>query len=97
MNDAERKRRILNKVAKESSGEPRWWWLSFADPHRARNDQFLGVAIVEAAGPITASLVAHDLGVNPGGEVAILPLKPEDRERLLSREEAQALLRHWAQ
>jgi hypothetical protein len=101
MTDEERERRILEKVAEERSGELRWWWLSFIDPGRAENDRFLGVAIVEASGPITATLQAHDLGINPGGEVAILPLpyppKPEDRDRLLSREEAQVLQQRWAQ
>ena len=98
MNDAERARILAMKLAAERSGELRWWWLSFIDPEGAG---FLGVAIVEASGPLTAVERAVDLGVNPGGEVAILPLpyppRPEDCERLLTSDEAKTLQRRWAQ
>lgn len=30
--------------------QPTWWWLSFADPDRAKGDHFLGVVIVQAPG-----------------------------------------------
>lgn len=39
------------------------WWLSFAD------EQFLGAAIVEAAGFPEALGVVNRLGINPGGDV----------------------------
>ena len=71
----------------------RWWWLSFADPKRPAGEQFLGVAIVQGLDVVTAALVAHRLGINPGGQVAGIPLDddripgPEYRERLLSRRE----------
>lgn len=43
----------------------RLWWLSFADA-----DGFRGVVIVRAHGLISAVRLTHQLGVNPGGEVA---------------------------
>lgn len=88
-------------ASEEQGGELQWWWLSFVDPDRAEGVRFLGVAIVEARGPALAALRAHNLGINPGGEVAILPLpwppKPEDCDRLLTAAEAQALQQRWAQ
>jgi hypothetical protein len=102
VSDAERKRRLQAMLGDElRNGEPQWWWLSFVDPDRPEGDRFLGVVIVEARGPTTATQRAHDLGINPGGEVAIVPLpgppRPEDRERLLTRAEVQAIKLPWVQ
>jgi len=83
-------------VAREKAqGEQGWWWLSFADPGRPDGQRFLGVAIVEGYGVGSASRRAHELGVNPGGEVrgeqlsgdAIPP--SEYRNRLLSRSDLE--------
>ena len=74
-----------------------WWWLSFADGDLPKGSQFLGVAIVRGWGILAATIRAHALGINPGGEVAgvQIPLErlpdPSFRERLLTREEAEAL------
>ena len=69
-----------------------WWWLSFTDPEREPGTQFLGVAVVRAAGPAGAIGMAHLLGCNPGGEVSVVGPIPDDhvpppeyRERLLDR------------
>ena len=40
------------------------WYLSFAS-----DDGWLGYAIVEADGFLSAVAVTHALGINPGGEV----------------------------
>lgn len=77
----------------------RLWWLSFADPHRPKGEQFLGVSIIEAPGFGAATLTAHILGCNPGGEVQGLEiherfhhvLTPDYIGRLLTRAEIDAL------
>lgn len=46
-----------------------WWWLSFADGDRHAGQQFLGIAVVRAAGFGLAVMQTHALGINPGGEV----------------------------
>lgn len=51
-------------------GREGWWWLSFADGERPTGQQFLGVAVVRAAGFGLAVMRTHALGINPGGEVA---------------------------
>ena len=72
-----------------------WWWLSFADPERPEGTQFLGVAIVQAPGIVSAAAVAHRLNINPGGEVAGIPIPAEQvpadqyRNRLLTKQEIQ--------
>ena len=74
-----------------------WYWLSFADNGLPKGEQFLGVCMVEAHSPVDAVVVAHDLGVNPGGEVQIFAL-PADyappashANRLLDRAEAERI------
>lgn len=59
------------------------WWCSFADA-----DGFRGVAVVAAPGAVHAIRRTHELGINPGGEVAVVPVLargvPEShRDRLL--------------
>lgn len=81
------------------------WWLSFVDPdmvvppeeRRPMGPSFLGVAIVEAVGPIGATGAAWACGANPGGEVMTtgpFPAGCIDRKwmnRLLSREDLAEL------
>ena len=59
------------------------YWLSFVD------GTCLGVAIVEAQSPQLAVIEAHRLGINPGGEVAIIQIEgkaiEEARELGLNR------------
>lgn len=88
------------KIGPPEQIERPWWWLSFADGKRPGGSQFLGVAIVGPAQDIMrAALIAHRLGVNPGGEVQGLPvpaamlsaIPAEWRGRLMTRREAMAL------
>lgn len=58
-------------------GELGWWWLSFVDPEKPDGARFLGVAIVEGYGVASAAIRAHELGLNPGGEVKAVELKGE--------------------
>lgn len=73
------------------------WWLSFCDGDRPKGEQFLGVAIVEAGDVVAAVKEAWRLGINPGGEVMILPTNPAKtpdaiRNRLLSKREVEAII-----
>ena len=54
-----------------------YYWMSFCDPHAPKGEQFLGVAIVEAADEASAVLVSGLHGCNPGGEIGILEILPE--------------------
>jgi hypothetical protein len=73
------------------------WWLSFADPERPAGTQFLGALIVQAPALEAAITRSHVLGLNPGGQIAIAGPVPAAyitekwRDRLLSREEAEAV------
>lgn len=49
---------------------PAWWWLSFADPERPEGTQFLGACLVKASNVPMALRRAHELHINPGGQVA---------------------------
>jgi len=71
------------------------WWLSFADSSLPTGSQFLGACIVEGFDVVSASVVAHAIGCNPGGEVLGVPV-PADVEipnaylgRLLSRDDCE--------
>ena len=72
------------------------WWLSFADPYRPRGSQFLGACIVDAESPRGAVARSRELGINPGGEVLIVPapdgivVEARWKDRLLSREDIAA-------
>ncbi len=50
--------------------------LRFVDP--TSTGGFLGAAVIEAHGPLTACTKAHRLKINPGGEIATLDLLPRD-------------------
>lgn len=65
------------------------YYLSFMS-----EDGWLGGCFVAADGPVTAVRISHELGINPGGEVAILwlgsrPLPDHLMNRLLNREEVE--------
>lgn len=68
-----------------------WMWLSFADPHLPKGEQFLGVAIVPGANVVQAAVNAGLLCCNPGGEVLGVEIPEEHlpapalRGRLLSK------------
>lgn len=87
--------RLTHLLDQEEGNEEEWHWLSFADPKLPQGTQFLGVAIVKAKGFMHAVTRAHDLGVNPGGEVAGYPCPPDWEppegivDRLLSTEELE--------
>lgn len=62
-----------------------WYYLSFAS-----KTEFLGACVVEAATPEDALTVTHERGINPGGEVMILPTPgnetpPFPKYKLLSK------------
>lgn len=46
----------------------RYYWLSFCDGDRPVGTQNLGICIVKADSYIAAVMIAHMLGINPGGE-----------------------------
>lgn len=74
----------------------KWWWLSFCDPNLPQGNRFLGVIVIEAMDIKDACDRAWDMKINPGGEVLgyelsksfLEAIKVEDRQRLLSKEEA---------
>lgn len=66
-----------------------YWYLSFADDNRGG---FLGACVVEGFDIVSATIRAHELGINPGGQVLGLPMPHEHEDdyphdRLLKREE----------
>ena len=88
----ERKRQLL---AAEKSQPADWWYLSFAD-----EGGFLGACVLRAPGMATAIQRSHQLGINPGGQVAGFDLGPElppavagigITDRLLSKAELEAI------
>lgn len=83
--------------AERLTGDYRLHWLSFADPRRPKGSQFLGVALVWAHGFAEAVDLTHQMGINPGGEVAGSDYEPGELvagvewwNRLLSAGEAEA-------
>lgn len=77
---------IAELCQQELNNPPGVYYLSFAG-----DEGFRGAAMVEAFGATTAIINCHLLGINPGGEVAVMkcpkPVLPELMNRLLSREE----------
>lgn len=63
------------------------FWLSFCDPARPAGEQFLGVAIIAAEDFENAVMRAHELGINPGGEVRGLPVPADSVERVFPHSE----------
>lgn len=74
-----RRRAALLHVERQDAMGHGLWWLSFVDPTVEVPEadrvpggvSFLGACWVEAAGPVDAVDKTHDLGINPGGEVAL--------------------------
>lgn len=74
------------------------WYLSFSG-----DDGWLGGVVLEAGHAIAAVERSHALGLNPGGQVAIIrcdarKIRRYPRERLLGRAELEALgpiLEEW--
>ena len=75
-------------------------WLSFADAHKPRGSQFVGVAIVKANEPNAAVAACIELGIWPEGiaglDVEILPVDLDNYEavdlnRMLNRADAERL------
>ena len=51
------------------------WWMSWADSETGKN---LGAAIVDDCDTMEAAVrKSHELGINPGGEIAIVELPAE--------------------
>lgn len=70
--------RFAQIFAQESREPLEWYWLSFCDPHKPEGEQFLGVCIVCAHGPMSAVKTTHHLKINPGGEVRIYTIGNQD-------------------
>ena len=96
MNQQQFRERVQTLITEEMSQPEGWFYLSFVD-----DTGFLGIIVVKAHGPTTALKRAHELQINPGGQVMAVRL-PDDYhshmlqpieevgDRLLSREEAEA-------
>lgn len=82
MDDQEWLDRINRRLAETKDHPKTCWWLSFADADLPPGRQFLGVAVVRAQDLSWASIEAHRLGINPGGEVQAYRL-PDDLERFI--------------
>lgn len=52
-----------------------FYYLSFCDVTKAKGEQFLGATVVEANDEKHAQSRATELGINPGGEIAISLLR----------------------
>lgn len=83
--------RRLMALAKElEANQESTWWMSFCDTDKPEGQQFLGVILVNELGPAHAVKKTHELGINPGGEIAFAQVEagainPEHLNRLLSR------------
>lgn len=56
--------------------------MSFCDVTRPQGQQFLGATVVEADDPYEAHAAATRLGLNPGGEIALVRLGVESLDDL---------------
>jgi hypothetical protein len=77
-----------------------YYWLSFVDNDRPEGDRFIGGCMVEEASEWQALTITHVLGINPGGEVAIVAIDAAHEpgmlekfqiNRLYSKAEIQAM------
>lgn len=55
-----------------------WYYVSFCDVTRPKGEQFLGATVVQAGAVAGVIPVTTMLGVNPGGEAAIVHLDDFD-------------------
>jgi hypothetical protein len=75
------------------------FWLSFTDPEAPPNKRFLGVAIFdmdESKGELSVPeivLKAHQLGINPGGQVLVQEVEgiPDEYKNKLITDDALLL------
>jgi hypothetical protein len=75
------------------------FWLSFSNPDALRDKRFLGVAIFdmdESGGELSVPeivLRAHELGINPGGQVLVQEVEdvPDEHKNKLITDEALLL------
>jgi len=83
-------KRRLQLIDIEMKNQPGWFYMSFASEERG----FLGAAIVQGQGPVTANDRSWRLRINPGNcQVAFVELDAkmmervpvEEREKLLSK------------
>lgn len=58
------------------------YYLSFCDPAKPTGEQFMGATIVDGTCEMDAVSISHQLGLNPGGEVAIVSLEELTLETL---------------
>ena len=80
-----------------------WQWVSFVDPDAPEGEKFIGVAIIRADNVVHAAIIAHELGINPGGEVMALPVPerfgdppPEwDHKLIRDRDAVDAACQRW--
>lgn len=59
----------MTKPSEKDTQPGQWLWLSFADGSKPSGEQFLGVLVLKANDIIDACRTAHNLGLNPGGQV----------------------------
>jgi hypothetical protein len=57
-----------------------FYYLSFCDPKLPKGTQFLGATVIEADSIEMVAPMAHLLGRNPGGEIAIVTLPFSSRD-----------------
>jgi hypothetical protein len=75
------------------------FWLSFSDPDAPSDKRFLGVAIFdmdESGGELSVPEIvrrAHDLGINPGGQVLVQEVEaiPDEYKNRLITDDALLL------
>lgn len=98
--------RLREFVTMQIAGLPNpapWQWVSFADGSLPEGSRFLGVAIVRAHNVGHAAMVAHDRGINPGGEVLAAPVPEEfgppppewDHKLIRDKAEIERLTKLW--
>lgn len=89
----------IEEMSYHCTDGPGLFWLSFADDTLPEGSQFLGACLVQAANLAFALTKTHVLGINPGGEIAIVgpldldPLEPPPYplDRLLTRAEIEEI------
>jgi hypothetical protein len=62
----------LSEAAGLAGAPVGWWYLSFCDPERPAGTRFLGGCFVQGHDEVSAVRRSHHLGINPGGEVAMM-------------------------
>lgn len=90
-------RELVLQSIEGKTGDPPWQWCSFAD------EGFLGVAIIRAWNVGHAAMIAHELGINPGGECMAAPVPEQfgpppaelDHKLVTDRDELDRLTQAW--